>query len=345
MASPFLAAVITLACIYAFFNGANDRANSIATIIRTRALGAGTAIFLAGLLNFVGPLFFTAVAKTIAKGIIPPEIITKEIVLGGIFGAVAWSWLATRKGIPVSITHSIVGGILGAGLAGVGLGGPAWDKLAWKIGLGIVLAPLFGFIGGMIVLVALKWINIFISRFFKTSNAENNSYIWRWIQILTSGWLSFTHGMNDGQNAIGIIALAAFIGGASPTISIDTWMIVLSAASIGLGTYIAGWRVIKTVGWKMTKLEPIDGCSAELAAGTVLFLKSIWGMPVSTTHVAVSSILGGGAVKQVKGSRVFPKIKRSVTKEIFAAWILTIPTAALFGGIGFWISQLFSQFL
>lgn len=331
----FLVSASFLALVYAFLNGSNDRANTVATVIKTRALPAGTALLMAGFLNFLGPLFFTAVAKTIAKGIIPPDLITKKMLLAGLIGAIGWSWLATWKGIPVSITHSLVGGILGAGLANLGFAGPEWKILIYKIGLGIVLAPTLGFAGGILTLIALKHINLFLNKWLKNTYSQSNRFLWRWLQVLTSAWLSFTHGMNDGQNAIGIMALAAFISGYNNSISIDLWMILLGGAAIGLGTYISGWRVIKTVGWKMTKLEPIDGCSAELAAGAVLFLKSIWGMPVSTTHVSVSAILGGGAVKQLKGSRIFPKIKRTITTKILIAWALTIPAAVAFGAASY----------
>lgn len=318
----FFGIALALALTYAFWNGANDRANSIATIVKTKALTYKQAVILAGILNFVGPLTTSAVAKTLAKGIVPPEFITQSIVLGGLIGGIWWAAFATWRGIPVSITHSLVGGVAGAGIAQGGFGILVWDTLFFKILLGIALAPILGFIAGFIILITLKWITFPIQMSRYTANRN-----WRWGQVISSSWLSLSHGMNDGQNAIGIIALAFFTAGFASTLDIEWWMILLGGAAIGLGTAIAGWRVTHTVGWKITDLEPIDGFAAEASSAGVLTLASFLGMPVSTTHVAVSGIMAVGSAKNLKS------INWTVTNKIFMAWVLTIPAAALVGAL------------
>lgn len=317
----FFYTVVMLALIYAFWNGANDRANSIATIVKTRALSYKTAVILAGLLNFIGPFLNTAVALTIAKGIVPPQLITQPIVLGGLIGAVSWVWFATIKGIPVSITHSLIGGIAGAGIVTFGIDTLVWDKLT-KIIIGIALVPLIGGVLGCLLLILCKWISL---PFCVTSYGANR--FWRWGQVCSSSWLSLSHGMNDGQNAIGIIALAYFSAGFSSEISITWWMIMLGGFSIGLGTAIAGWKVTHTVGWKITDLKPIDGFAAEIAGSAVITGSSLIGLPISTTHAAVTSILGVGGAKNLR------TLNWKITNGIFVAWVLTIPAAALVGAV------------
>ena len=327
----FFASASVLALVYAYWNGANDRANSIATIVKTRALSYTQAVVLAGILNFLGPLVSTAVAKTIAKGIVPPELVTQAIVLGGLTGAVLWAWFATHYGIPVSITHSLVGGVAGAGIAAHGFGVLKWDILFSKILLAIAVAPAAGFLGGFFILIMLKWI-MFPFRFSRYSA----NWFWRWGQVFSSSGLSFAHGMNDGQNAIGIMALAFFTAGFSSEIEITWWMIALGAGAIGLGTMISGYRVMRTVGWEITDLEPIDGFAAETSSAGVLALGSLLGWPMSTTHVAVAGILGAG------GAKSFHAVNWKVTRGIVVAWLLTIPAAGAVGWGTYFIFSLVS---
>jgi len=323
----FFYTATALALVYAFWNGANDRANSIATIVKTRALKYWQAVLLAGILNFAGPFLTVAVAKTIAKGIVLPEFITQDIILGGLIGAIVWAAFATWKGIPVSITHSLVGGVLGAGVARwQTIEVLALNTLFSKILLGIVIAPIAGFIAGFCILIVLKWA-LFP---FRMSRFTANRF-WRWGQVISSSWLSFSHGMNDGLNAVGIIALAYFAAGFSQEIIIRTWMIILGASAIGLGTAVMGWRVMHTVGWKITHLDPIDGFAAEIAAAVVLTVKSFLGMPVSTTHVAIAGILGAGGAKNLRA------VNWNITSRIFVAWIATVPAAALVGALSYFV--------
>jgi len=329
----FFAIAILLTLAYAYWNGANDRANSLATVVKTRALSYKKAVILGSLLNGAGMLFPLAVggalvAKTIGKGIVLPEHISQTIVLGGLIGTIAWAWFATRRGIPVSITHSVIGGLMGAGLAAGGFSILNWDILFSKVFIGIVSAPILGVIGGAIIIAIIKFT---VAKFFpKLSLWKANKY-WRWGQVVSSSFLSFTHGLNDGQNAVGVMALAFFAAGFSGSIEILWWMLVLAGVAIGIGTYVSGFRVMKTVGWKLTKLEPADGFAAEMASSLILFFKSQIGMPVSTTHVAVGGILGVGGMKKLSS------INWKLTRGIFIAWILTIPAAASIGYGAHWL--------
>lgn len=317
---------IFLALCYAFLNGANDRANSIATIIRTKALSPTAAIALAGILNFVGPFLSTAVAKTLAKGIVPQEYVTLNIVLGGLAGAVACSWLATWKGLPISITHALVGGVMGSGIARIGFSLLRWDVLVWKIFVGIIFAPIIGFIAGV---GAITCIRLFVHRLFPRLLTRDANTVFRNAQIGTSCFLSISHGMNDGQNAIAMLALIAFASGMTADIQISWLMIFLGSAAIGFGSLFAGWRVIRSVGWKITRLEPVDGCAAETAAAAVILGESLIGVPISTTHVSVSAILGVGARNGTK------RVNWRITKNIVLSWFFTIPLAAVFGFLGY----------
>ncbi len=326
----FFISASALVLVYAYWNGANDRANSIATVVKTQALSYTQAVVLSGILNFVGPFVSTAVAETIAKGIVPPGLVTQAVVLGGLAGAVLWAWFATHNGIPVSITHALVGGVAGAGIAAHGWGVLRWDILFSKILLAIALAPTAGFLGGFFILILLKWM-LFPFQFSR----YRANWFWRWGQVLSSSGLSFAHGMNDGQNAIGIMALAFFTAGFSSEIEITWWMIILGAGAIGLGTVISGYRVMRTVGWEITDLEPIDGFAAEASSAGVLTMGSIFGWPMSTTHVAVTGILGAG------GAKSFQAVNWRVTRGIVVAWLLTIPAAGIVGWgahfIFFWL--------
>ena len=315
-----IASVLILA--YLYYNGSNDAPNSIATLIATGVMRYRYAVVWSGILNAVGPFATTAVAKTIAKGIVSPEFITQNIVLGGLVGAVVWAGFATWKGIPVSITHSLIGGIMGAGIAAGGFGILNWHTLYFKIFLAIAIAPIAGFALGFTILCALKWLTFRIPM----SRYKANSF-WRTGQLLSGSWLSFSHGMNDGQNGVGILVLAFFVAGFSQTIEIQWWMILVSGVVIGLGTIIGGGRVIKKVGWQITDLEPIDGFSAQIAAAGVNSFASFLGIPSSTTHVSVSGVFGTGCAKS------FRSIDKSVARQILIAWILSIPSAAIVGGI------------
>jgi len=346
---PFVLIAVILSLLYAYWNGSNDCPNSIAAAVATGALRPRTAVLLAGIMSAAGlivaGLIGAAVAKTIGKGIVQPEYITEPVILGGLVGAIAWAWFATWKGIPVSVTHSLIGGVMGAGLGAgfMSMSGEIYslaefidsviqvDTFLNKIALGILLAPLLGFLAGYMLLHLLK---LFVFVFLKKVRHASANRFWRSAQVVSSSWLSFSHGMNDGQNAVGIIALAMVAGGVTSEIGIDMWMLIIVAIAMGSGAIFHGWKVIKTAE-KITELEPIDGFAAQMASAAILTIKSLAGMPVSTTHVAVSGILGVGGAKDLR------RINWTITRHIVMAWILTIPAAAIIGALTFILLKTF----
>jgi PiT family inorganic phosphate transporter len=313
---------IGLALAYAYANGMNDAANAVATVISTRALSPVTAIIMGATLNFAGALMGTAVAKTIGKGIIDPDLMTQYAVLSAIAASVIWVFFATRLGLPVSVSHSLVAAVVGSGVAVAG-----WDGLntavVVKVLLALALSPLFGFVGGFLLMILLFW--VLRRRAPATVNGTGSK-----LQILSAAFLSFSHGRNDGQNAMGIIALAWVVYqahrlGTSQELEIAFWMIAVSAITIGLGTGIGGWKVIRTLGMRVTRLEPIHGFAANTTAVAVIEAATSIGMPVSTTHTSASTIMGVGA------SRRFSAVRWGVTRSIGLAWLVTYPICLILG--------------
>ena len=313
---------ISLAVGYAYANGMNDAANTVATAISTRSLTPVVAVIMAGTLNAVGALTGTAVAKTIGKGIIPPDEMTQYAVISAIAASVIWVFVATRLGFPVSVSHSLVAAVVGAGGAVAGFAALNTDVLA-KVLLALALSPIFGFVGGFAIMTALFW--VLRRRSPSAVNAVGSK-----LQIGASAWLSFSHGRNDAQNAMGIIALAWTVYqtqrlGEEQTLEVTLWMILLSSLAIALGTAIGGWRVIRTLGMRMTRLEPIGGFSANVAAAAVIEAASSIGLPVSTTHTSASSIMGVGATRR------FSAVRWGVTRSIGLAWLVTYPVCLALG--------------
>ena len=313
---------IGLALAYAYANGMNDAANAVATVISTRALSPVTAIIMGATLNFAGALMGTAVAKTIGKGIIDPDLMTQYAVLSAIAASVIWVFFATRLGLPVSVSHSLVAAVVGSGVAVAG-----WDGLntavVVKVLLALALSPLFGFVGGFLLMILLFW--VLRRRAPATVNGTGSK-----LQILSAAFLSFSHGRNDGQNAMGIIALAWVVYqahrlGTSQELEIAFWMIAVSAITIGLGTGIGGWKVIRTLGMRVTRLEPIHGFAANTTAVAVIEAATSIGMPVSTTHTSASTIMGVGA------SRRSSAVRWGVTRSIGLAWLVTYPICLILG--------------
>jgi PiT family inorganic phosphate transporter len=262
-------AAIIIALIFDFVNGFNDSANSVATVIGTRVLKPIHAVSLSAVMNFIGPLVFgVAVAQTIAKGIVQPDDITVYIIIGGLSGAIGWSTLCTYFGLPISNSHSLIGGIMGAGIAGLG-----FEKLVYggltKVFAGIVIAP----IGGLIVGLLLT--GLIITIFANRKPAPVNKTFGR-LQIISSAWFALTHGANDGQKTMGIIALILFSAGMIPELDIPLWVIFAAAAAMGLGTFFGGYKVIKTLGVKITRLRPYQGFAAETGGGLMLLQEQLW---------------------------------------------------------------------
>jgi PiT family inorganic phosphate transporter len=318
-----LIAIIAAALIYDFFNGFNDCANAIATTISTRALSPRHAIILARTLNFFGALSHTAVAATIGKGVIDPKYVDLTLVFAALIGASAWTAFSSFSGIPVSVSHSLVGGLLGAGLIAGGLKILVVKGIT-KITIAMLVSPIFGFLGGLILIVAISWL-------FKNSPPRKLNRHFKRLQILSASWMSFSHGMNDAQNAMGIITMALVSYGAISTFKVPLWVMIACATAMGLGTSMGGWKVIKTMGSKVFKLQPVHGFSAETSAAVVIAGMSLIGTPISTTHVISTAIMGSGSSNRLSA------VRWGIVKNIVIAWIITIPASAVVAALLYYI--------
>ena len=308
--------VVALALVYDFGNGMNDAANAISTVVATKVLTPRRAILLAAAGNFLGPLLLgVAVATTLGKGIVEATIIDSTIVIAALIGAIFWTYSSTIKGMPISITHALVGGLIGAGAMKGGLDAIIAPKVITII-LFIGLAPILGFIGGLLLTVLIFWC-------FRRARPTRVNEYFKKLQLISATLYSLGHGANDAQNAMGVIAITLFtFGYLGNSFYIPTWVILACATAISLGTGAGGWRVIKTMGMKITKLRPVDGFNAETSGGITLFFCTLLGVPVSTTHVISGSIIGVGAVKRLGA------VRWGVARNMLWTWILTIPVSA-----------------
>jgi len=306
---------IIIALIFDFVNGFNDSANSVATVIGTRVMKPLHAVALSAAANFVGPFVFgVAVATTIAKGIVSPDEITVYMIIGGLAGAIAWSSLCTYFGLPISNSHSLIGGIMGAGIIGLGFETLVYGGLT-KVFAGIIIAPIGGIVFGM----ALA--GIIIAIFAKRKPAVVNRTFGR-LSIISSAWLALTHGANDGQKTMGIIVLILFSAGIISEIHMPLWVIVAAASAMGLGTFFGGYKVIKTLGLKITRLKPYQGFAAQTGGGMMLAIFAVLGIPASTTHAITGSVMGAGAARRKRA------VRWKVSRQIIFSWVITIPGAA-----------------
>ena len=306
---------IIVALIFDFVNGFNDSANSVATVIGTRVLKPLQAVTLSAVANFVGPFIFgVAVATTIAKGIVSFDDITIYMIIGGLAGAISWSTICTYFGLPISNSHSLVGGIMGAGIAGLG-----FEKLVYggltKVFAGIVIAPIGGLIFGLLLTGLI--ITIFASRRPAIVNKTFGK-----LQIISSGWFALTHGANDGQKTMGIIVLILVSTGFMEEFEMPLWVIFAAAGAMGLGTFMGGYKVIKTLGVKVARLRPYQGFCAETGGGLMLAIFATLGIPASTTHAITGTIMGSAAARRKMA------VRWKVGRQIVFAWVITIPGAA-----------------
>ena len=308
-------AAIIIALIFDFVNGFNDSANSVATVIGTRVLKPLHAVALSAAANFVGPFVFgVAVATTIAKGIVSPDEITVYMIIGGLAGAIAWSSLCTYFGLPISNSHSLIGGIMGAGIIGLGFEQLVYGGLT-KVFAGIIIAPIGGIIFGMVL------VGIIIAVFAKRKPAVVNRTFGR-LSIISSAWLALTHGANDGQKTMGIIVLILFSADLISEIHMPLWVIFAAASAMGLGTFFGGYKVIKTLGLKITRLKPYQGFAAQTGGGVMLAIFALLGIPASTTHAITGSVMGAGAARRIRA------VRWRVSRQIIFSWVITIPGAA-----------------
>ncbi|MEM4729755.1 MAG: inorganic phosphate transporter [Thermoplasmata archaeon] len=332
--SPFVVVLILMALIFDFLNGMNDAANSIATIVSTKVLRPGQAVAMAAFFNFIAAFAVsTSVALTMGKGIISPEIATTRLVFASLLGAIVWTALATYGGLPISVSHALVGGLVGAGLVSAGPG--VVQSGLWKVVAFMVLSPLIGMIFGFLFMVlALNAV--------RHSSLERINRWSRRLQLISASAFSFSHGLNDAQKTMGIIIFLLYGAGYFSSIGregvggifVPFWVIISAHTAIALGTLVGGWRVIRTMGMRVTRLRPIHGCVAESAGAATIIGCSIAGIPVSTTHTITGAIVGVGSTKRLSA------VRWGVTRNIVWAWILTIPLSALISGAAYFLTTL-----
>jgi len=327
----FVILVVLLALVFDYINGMHDTANAIATVVSTRVLSPRNAILLAASLNFIGALWSESVAKTMGKGIIDPKMITLTTVTAILIAAIVWNLITWYYGIPSSSSHALVGGIVGGGVAAAGTGTLQMDGIT-KVVKGLFFSPLIGMMLGFSIMVALFWI-------FRNVRPGKINKGFRGAQLMSAGVMAFSHGMGDAQKSMGIIAMALVAGGfmeGGDKLFVPMWVKLACAAAMAMGTAAGGWRIIKTLGHKMIKLEPIHGFAAEAAASAVILTASSWGVPVSTTHCISGGIMGVGATRRLNA------VRWNVAGRMVVAWVLTIPATA---AIAFAIESVFKNVL
>ena len=319
--------VILVAIGFGVANGFNDAANAIAAVIGSRALSPRAAIAMAALFNFAGAATGTAVALTIGKGIVDAQALTLTTIIAGAGAIVIWAVVATRYGIPISLTHGLVAGLVGAGITISGSGSIVWGVLA-KIISAVGIAPLLGFAGAFLLMVAIMWI-------FRRSALAKLRSIFSNLHILSAAFMAYSHGKNDGQMPIGLISMALMVYYGWSEFQIPFWVIIVSAVSISLGTATGGWRVIRTLGLRITNLRPIQGFAATTSAATVIEIASHFGIPVSTTHCISTSVMGVGATRRLSA------VRWGIARSIVLAWVLTFPICGILG----WLIALLLKFV
>ncbi len=329
--------IVFMALVFDFLNGMNDAANSIATVVSTRVLTPKLAVLWAAFFNFVAAFGFgVAVAKTIGREIVDPNIITEQLILGGLIGSIVWTYFCTQYGLPISVSHSLMGGFAGAGVAKAGFAALVTEGIT-KIGIFIVLSPIIGMIFSFIFMIIISWI-------VKDSSPRKVDRFFRLGQLLSSAAFSLGHGTNDAQKTMGIVAVLLFASQSDlPTWLYDKsegfyvpmWVILAAHTAIALGTLLGGWKVVRTMGVKITSLKPIHGFCAEFGASLVLGGTALFGIAVSTTHTITGAIMGVGATKRLSA------VRWGVAERIVMAWLLTIPGSGLLAALSYWFLNLF----
>jgi PiT family inorganic phosphate transporter len=323
--SLLLLAVLGLAVLFDYINGFHDTANAIATSVSTRALRPEHAILMSATANYVGALTGTAVAKTISSGLAttPEGSAGQTIVAAALIGAIVWNLITWRFGIPSSSSHALIGGLLGAVIASIGASAIKVDGVLGKVLLPLVLSPILGVVIGFLMMVV-------IFNVFRRANPRRINERFRRLQVISAAFMAFSHGSNDAQKTMGIMTLALIAAGILPADAmIPLWVIVLAATAISFGTAAGGWRIIRTMGQRVVKLDPVHGFAAETTAATIILTASHFGMPVSTTHVISSAIIGVGSSDRLSA------VRWGVAGNIIIAWILTIPASGLAAALAY----------
>ena len=323
MNSILLWVVVVFALGFDFTNGFHDTANAVATSVSTRALSPRAAVLVASVANLAGAFVTTAVAKTVGQGIIDTNLATEKTVLAALIGAIAWNLLTWRLGLPSSSSHALIGGLIGAALVQSGSEGVEWHGVVHKVLLPGIASPVIGFAGAFLLLLLIFWLFVRV-----TPGVANRGF--RLGQLGSGTWVAFTHGANDAQKTMGVIALALFEAHKIDHFYIPTWVIVASGLAIGAGTYVGGWRIMRTLGQRIFSMDPATGFAAQVSGGTTIYLATHFGYPVSTTHVVSGSVLGAGSTKRLSA------VRWGIAGNIVFAWLLTIPAAALVAAAFYW---------
>ena len=316
--------VIALAIVFDYINGFHDTANAIATSVATRALSPRVAVLMAAAFNFIGAFAGTAVAKTIGAGLVDEQTTTQAVVAAALIGAITWNLITWYFAIPSSSSHALIGGLIGATIVAAGVGALNMQGIVDKVLIPMITSPAIGFVAAFLLMLSLYWI-------FRNSKRKPMARIFRRLQVISAGYMAFSHGSNDAQKTMGIITLALFSAGAIETIDVPTWVIIVSATALSLGTAVGGWRIMKTMGSRVVELEPVHGFAAETTAATVLLATAQLGMPVSTTHVISSAIMGVGSARGPKG------VRWGVARRILLAWVITIPASGIVAALSWFV--------
>jgi len=312
--------LIALALVFDFINGFHDAANSIATVVSTRVLSPGRAVLWAAFFNFVAAFGFgLQVAKTMGKGLIHIDAVTPQVILAGLVGAIVWDLITWYFGMPTSSSHALIGGYAGAAAAWAGFGAIIWSGWTRTV-VFIVFAPLLGMLLGLLTMIAINWI-------CRRQTPRRVDRLFRRLQLVSAALYSLGHGTNDAQKTMGIIAGVLYTSGLSKEFSIPFWVVLACHAAIGLGTLSGGWRIVRTMGMRITQLRPVDGFAAESAGAITLLGTAALGIPVSTTHTITGAIMGVGSLKR------FSAVRWGVATRIIWVWILTIPASALIAAL------------
>jgi PiT family inorganic phosphate transporter len=318
-----LVVTIVVALAFDFTNGFHDTANAVATSISTRALSPRLAVTIAAIANLAGAFVTTAVAKTVGKGIIDTGLANPRTVLAAVTGAIVWNLLTWWLGLPSSSSHALIGGLVGAALVQSGEKGVQWHGIAHKVAIPALWAPTTAFVGAFLLLLAIYWV---FQRM--TPGVANRSF--RLGQLVSGTWVAFTHGANDAQKTMGVIALALYAHGSIDTFYIPTWVKIAAGVAIAGGTYAGGWRIMRTIGQRIFQMDPPAGFAAQATAGAVIYASTKYGYPLSTTHVVSGAVMGSGATKRLSA------VRWGIAGNIVFAWVLTIPASAAVAALMWW---------
>ena len=326
MLTPAIIALIFVALAFDFMNGMHDSANAIATVVSTRVLKPVQAVLWAGLFNFAAYFLFEAhVAKTVGSGIISPDLVDNAVVFGALAGAIVWNVITWLAGIPSSSSHALVGGIVGAGVAKAGFSAIIWGGLSKTI-YAIVLSPFTGFLIAILLMILASWA-------FVKANPSWADSVFRKLQLVSSALYSLGHGSNDAQKTAGVIAVLLYSNHVYKEFTVPSWAIFACYVTMGLGTMLGGWRIVHTMGSKITKLSPMQGACANTAGAITLFMASNLGIPVSTTHTITGAIIGAGTARRASS------VRWGLASSIVWAWVITMPASALMSAIFYWLAH------